>query len=72
MFAQLASRYGWTPDEMSRMTVAQLWYYAKAGTGSESGHVGMNRAQAIASTRWKHQQRAAELAALQEALFDES
>lgn len=72
MFALLARRYGWTPKQMSRMTIAQLVYYAEVGMCSERGNIGMNREEAMALARNKQQQREAELAAWQEELFDES
>jgi hypothetical protein len=68
----LAVRYGWTPEQMARMTVAQLVYYVEVGTCRETISIGMSREQAIALTRRKQQQREAELAALQEVLFNES
>jgi hypothetical protein len=72
MFALLASRYGWTPEQTSHATIAQLYFYADVGTGAEKVNGGMNRAQAIALARWKQKQHEAALATLEEALFDES
>jgi hypothetical protein len=57
---------------MGRMTIAQLLYYAKTSAGGDSDGRSMTREEAIAFTKRKQQQRAAELAALQEVLFDES